>query len=175
MVSTKWTYHKERSFVSSCFIFLKILFQFKNLKLIKSYKEFIWCTNNPNVHIRTFGNRLNLIWRYFFPASILKRVSFYYLIVRNWRSHWLVKFSIFNIAAGPSISTTGTIHARNTYLAAANIESTQKWILRKIDHLKFCRSKTFNSVILSSIIFFCFVPFSNKIWGNNFKTLGRAY
>ena len=31
MVSTKWTYHKERSFVSSYFIFLKMLFQFKSL------------------------------------------------------------------------------------------------------------------------------------------------
>ena len=31
MGSTKWSYHKERSFFSSNFIFLKILFQFKNL------------------------------------------------------------------------------------------------------------------------------------------------
>ena len=31
MVSTKWTYHKERSFAINYFIFLKILFQFKNL------------------------------------------------------------------------------------------------------------------------------------------------
>ena len=31
MVSTKFAYHKERSFVSNYFIFLKILFQFKNL------------------------------------------------------------------------------------------------------------------------------------------------
>ena len=31
MVSTKWTYHKERSFAVSYFIFLKILFKFKNL------------------------------------------------------------------------------------------------------------------------------------------------
>ena len=31
MVSTKWTYHKERSFASNYFIFLKILFQLKNL------------------------------------------------------------------------------------------------------------------------------------------------
>ena len=30
MVSTKWTYHKER-FASNYFIFLKILFQFINL------------------------------------------------------------------------------------------------------------------------------------------------
>ena len=31
IVSTKWTYHRERSFASTYFIFLKILFQFKNL------------------------------------------------------------------------------------------------------------------------------------------------
>ena len=30
MVSTKWTYHKEWSFASNHFIFLIILFQFKN-------------------------------------------------------------------------------------------------------------------------------------------------
>ena len=31
MVSTKWIYLKERSFASNYFIFLKTLFQFKNL------------------------------------------------------------------------------------------------------------------------------------------------
>ena len=31
MESTKWTYNKEQNFVSNNFIFLKILFQFKNL------------------------------------------------------------------------------------------------------------------------------------------------
>ena len=31
MVATKWTYHKERSFTSNYFIFLKTLFQFQNL------------------------------------------------------------------------------------------------------------------------------------------------
>ena len=31
MVTTKWTYHEERSFASNYFIFLKILFHFKNL------------------------------------------------------------------------------------------------------------------------------------------------
>ena len=30
MVTTKWTYQKEQSFASNNFIFLKILFQFKN-------------------------------------------------------------------------------------------------------------------------------------------------
>ena len=31
IASTKWTYHKERGFASNSFIFLKVLFQFKNL------------------------------------------------------------------------------------------------------------------------------------------------
>ena len=31
MMTTKWTYHKERNFAGNYFIFLKILFQFKNL------------------------------------------------------------------------------------------------------------------------------------------------
>ena len=31
MVTTKWAYHRERSFASKYFIFLKFLFQFKNL------------------------------------------------------------------------------------------------------------------------------------------------
>ena len=31
MMSTKWTYHKEWSFTSNYFIYLKILLQFKNL------------------------------------------------------------------------------------------------------------------------------------------------
>ena len=31
MMAKKWTYHKEWSFASNCIIFLKILFQFKNL------------------------------------------------------------------------------------------------------------------------------------------------
>ena len=31
MVTTKWTYKKQRSFASNYFIFLKILFQFKIL------------------------------------------------------------------------------------------------------------------------------------------------
>ena len=31
MVTTKWAYHRERSFASNYFIFLKVLFQVKNL------------------------------------------------------------------------------------------------------------------------------------------------
>ena len=31
MVSTKWAYHRERSFASNYFLFLKVLFQFKKI------------------------------------------------------------------------------------------------------------------------------------------------
>ena len=31
MVTTKWAYYRERSFANNYFIFLKVLFQFKNL------------------------------------------------------------------------------------------------------------------------------------------------
>ena len=37
MGSTKWSYHKGRSFASNCFIFLKILFQLKNL--LQGFKQ----------------------------------------------------------------------------------------------------------------------------------------
>ena len=41
-----------------------------------SYKELVWCAQNPNVHIRTFCKRWSFIWRYFFPVSILKSNSY---------------------------------------------------------------------------------------------------
>ena len=66
MVSTKWTYHKERIF-ANYFVFWKFNFSFRTL-----YKELIWCANEPNVHIRTFRKHWSFIWWYFFPVSILK-------------------------------------------------------------------------------------------------------
>ena len=38
-----------------------------------SHKELIWCSNDPNVHIRTFCKRCSIIWRCFFPLSMLKK------------------------------------------------------------------------------------------------------
>ena len=38
-VNTKWNYQKERSFASNYFIFLKILFQFKNLLVDLIYQR----------------------------------------------------------------------------------------------------------------------------------------
>ena len=36
-----------------------------------SYKELIWCTNCPNVHINTFCKQWSSIWGCFFPEGIL--------------------------------------------------------------------------------------------------------
>ena len=63
MVSKKWTYHKERPFATNYFVFSKKL----SFSLRTSYKELIWCTNEPNAHICTFAKRWNFIWRCFFP------------------------------------------------------------------------------------------------------------
>ena len=68
VVATKWTYHKERSFASNCFIFWKFYFSSRT-----SYKELICYANNINAHICTFCSRWSFIWRCFFPASILKQ------------------------------------------------------------------------------------------------------
>ena len=69
MATTKWTYQKKWRFASNCFIFsLKICFSFRT-----SYKELIWCTSDPNIHIRIFWKRWSLILGWFFPVSILKR------------------------------------------------------------------------------------------------------
>ena len=62
MVNAKWTYHKERNFASNYFIYWK--------KLYFSYKEFIWCINDPNAHISTFCKRWSSIWQCVFPMSI---------------------------------------------------------------------------------------------------------
>ena len=49
MGSTKWTYHRDRSFASNYFIFWKFCFS-----LGTPFKELIWRTNYPNIHIQTF-------------------------------------------------------------------------------------------------------------------------
>ena len=58
MATTKWTYHKEWSFASNYFIF-----------------RTSWCTNDPNVHVRIFRKRLNLILGCFFSVSIPKNAK----------------------------------------------------------------------------------------------------
>ena len=67
MVSKKWSYHKERSFARECFIFLKILFQFKNLleRVDLMYQR-------HKCPYSYFYKRWSFIWRCFFPVSIFK-------------------------------------------------------------------------------------------------------
>ena len=90
MATTKWTYHKERSFASNCFIF------FENLE-----KELIWCTNDPNVHIRIFRKHWSLILGCFFPVSILK--DFKWNKVLNWSSMSRSLFEILLSMSKPPI------------------------------------------------------------------------
>ena len=47
--------------------FRKYCFTLRN-----SYKELIWCTNHPNVHIHTFQECWSFIWGCLFPVSIVK-------------------------------------------------------------------------------------------------------
>ena len=61
MVGRKWTYHKEKSFASYCFILLKILFQLKNLL---QRVDFMY--QRPKCLFILFVSA-----GYFFPASIL--------------------------------------------------------------------------------------------------------
>ena len=70
MATTKWTYHKEWSFASNYLFFWKICSSFRT-----SWKELIWCTNDPNVNISIFRKRWSLILGCFFSVSMLKQWS----------------------------------------------------------------------------------------------------
>ena len=64
MLTTKWTYHKERNFATNSVIFLKFC-----ISLRTSYKELICCTNNPNDHICTFLQALEFYLTVLFPSD----------------------------------------------------------------------------------------------------------
>ena len=70
IATTKWTYHKEKSFASNCLCFSKLC-----VSLRTSYKELISCTNNPNSRVCTICKQWSFIWRCFFAVSILKFIS----------------------------------------------------------------------------------------------------
>ena len=69
MVNTKCTTKNGVLLVTTLF-FWKFCFNLRT-----SYKEFICCTSNPNVHIFTFCKRGSFIWRCFFPMNILKNTK----------------------------------------------------------------------------------------------------
>ena len=55
-----------------------------------SYKELIWCTNNPNADIPTFCKRWTFIWRSFFPVSIWA-INWAYLLAEMDQNLWISK------------------------------------------------------------------------------------
>ena len=56
------------------FLFWKFCFNF-DFVFGTSYKELIWCTNDPNAQIRTFCKCWSFIWQCFFPLSILNKLK----------------------------------------------------------------------------------------------------
>ena len=56
IATTKWTYHKEKSFASNCLCFSKLC-----VSLRTSYNELISCTNNPNARICTICKQWSFI------------------------------------------------------------------------------------------------------------------
>ena len=66
---TKLPYQKPMLPVTTLF-FWKLFFSLRT-----SYKELIWCINDPNANIRVFCKSWNFIWRCFFPLSIVKWYS----------------------------------------------------------------------------------------------------
>ena len=64
MGSTKWTYHKEQSFVSNHFPFLEILFQFRNLiyRVDLMYQP-------PKFPYSFFSKALEFYFSVFFPCE----------------------------------------------------------------------------------------------------------
>ena len=89
MVSTKWAYHKERSFASNYYIFPKFCFSLRT-----SYKELIRCTSDPNAHIRTFCKRWSFIWRCFFPV-VPYRLKFRRLLISSVKKFRRLKVTKF--------------------------------------------------------------------------------
>ena len=64
-----WPITKSGVFPVTALFFWRICFSFRT-----SWKELIWCTNDPNVHIRIFHKRWSLILGCFFPVIILNLV-----------------------------------------------------------------------------------------------------
>ena len=64
---------------SNYLIFLNFCFS-----LSTSQKELIWCTNDQNPHIPSFCKRWSLIWRCFFPVSILESSVPFILLFRSF-------------------------------------------------------------------------------------------
>ena len=102
-----------------------------------SYKELIWCVNDPNANICTFCNRWSFIWRGFFPVSILKELKVHFEIVKsNLQENssisdhlkWVfLKYKIRKI----SISLSNNL-ARTERIMQANLDSRIKTLKQNL-------------------------------------------
>ena len=66
---------KNHYFIPFCCLFLKSLKAF-GVSFRTSYKELIWCINDPNAHIPTFCKCWSFMWRCFLPVCILNLEQF---------------------------------------------------------------------------------------------------
>ena len=69
-----WLITKSGVLAVTALFFWKICFSLRT-----SWKELIWCTNDPNVHIRIFRKHWSLILGCFFPVSTLKKQKQLYI------------------------------------------------------------------------------------------------
>ena len=92
-VNTKRMESSKRSSANNYFdfFFSKILFQLKNLS-----KELVWRSNDPSVHIHSFGKRWSFLCWCFFSLSILNYVYMkkIYLIL-----HCIIKMDLKQLFA----------------------------------------------------------------------------
>ena len=68
----KWWLQNRPITKNGVFPVTTLLFWKFYFNLITSYKELIYCINNPIAHICTFCKPWSFIWRCLFPVSILK-------------------------------------------------------------------------------------------------------
>ena len=82
-----------------------------------SYKELIWCTNYPNIHISTFCELWSFIWRCFSPVSILKDENIYIFML-------IVLIRLFHSGILHQISLQQyVIHVSNPLISAAHVST----------------------------------------------------
>ena len=99
---------KNESILRNRVLLVTTLFFWKFcFSLRTSFKELIWCTNEPKAHIRTFCKRWSFIWQCFFSVSILNRPSIILSLeieksskheekLQHWRCSWIAVSLFFS-------------------------------------------------------------------------------
>ena len=120
-----------------------------------SYKEVIWFTNNPNVHIHNFQNRWSFIWGCFFPLSILNLCCKYLRCFPKLCGSWC-KISHLKISYEKSIIREKNGLHKYSLWERMNYGSyfAHKWFA-KIDQNR----ESYKKIFLFSWFGFCFHTF----------------